>query len=245
MKATSTLEEKELKIRFNQILCEEMGRYFELSPLPLDPDFKVKYSDREGKDVFITSEYLGCTKTGGLRFGEMDFGGSMLVDYGSVPPAHNYDFPILGFDFVLASRFVIGVIDLHPLSRDSAYTDTYITPIKDIFRKYQWIPKAEGGRSEMHEWAKAYDSGYSFYRWCDPKYLPDIEEAFRDYVKAFCECIRKAEPITDQKILARRNEYMQRYRDDYTYKDPGSAPLKHYFGEEWGEQYLKDFIFGL
>ncbi|HUT83840.1 MAG TPA: hypothetical protein VMX95_04250 [Thermodesulfobacteriota bacterium] len=231
-------------IHFNQILCEEMGKVFELKPLPLDPDYKLKYS-KEGKDVFITSGYFGCAKTGNLRFGEMDFGGSMLVDYGSVPPAEGYDFPILGFDFVLASRFLIGVIDLHPVSKDRAYAEHYITPLKDVHQKYQWIPKTEGGRAEVHEWAKIYDSGYSFYRWCDTKYLPDVEEAFRDYIRVFCECIRKAEPVTDQKRLAQRDACMQKYRDDYTYKDPGSTPLKHHFGDEWGERYLKEFVFGL
>jgi 15,16-dihydrobiliverdin:ferredoxin oxidoreductase len=233
------------EIHFNQILCEEMGKAFELNPLPLDPEFKVKYSEREGKNVFITSEFLGCAKTGGIRIGEMDFGGSMIVDYGSVPPAHNYDFPILGFDFVFASRFLIGVIDLHPISREREYIDKYIVPLREVYQKYQWIPKAEGGRSETHEWSKIYDSGFSFYRWCDTKYLPDLEKAFRDYIKVFSECIRKADPVTDQKILSKRNEYVQRYRNDYTYKDPGSAPLKHYFGEEWGDRYLRDFVFGL
>jgi hypothetical protein len=232
------------KICFNQILCDEMGKVFELTHLPFDPDYKLKYS-KEGKDVFITSGYFSCAKTGNLRFGEMDFGGSMLVDYGSVPPAQNCDFPILGFDFVLASRFLIAVIDLHPISRDKTSMDTYIAPLKEVHQKYQWIPKAEGGRSELHEWAKFYDSGYSFYRWCDTKYLPDVENAFRDYVGVFCEGIKKAKPISDPEMLARRNEYMEKYQDDYTHKDPGSTPLKHHFGEEWGEQYLKEFIFGL
>jgi len=235
--------DKSFKINFNQILSEEMGKAFELNPLPLDPDFKIKYSEREGKSVYIKSEYLGCAKTRGLRFGEMNFGGSMLVHYGCVPPAKNYDFPILGFDFINASKFLIGVIDLHPISKDKEYMDKYIAPLKDVSQKYKWIPQAEGGRSESHEWAKFYDSGYSFYRWCDGKYLPNLEEAFRDYIHVFCNCIKKAEPLTDQEIILRRNNYMEKYRNDYTHKDPGSAPMKHHFGEDWGERYFKDFLF--
>ena len=175
--------------------------------------------------------------------GEMDFGGSMFVHYGCVPPAKNYDFPILGFDFINASKFLIGVIDLHPISRDEEYMDKYITPLKDVSQKYKWIPKAEGGRSESHEWAKFYDSGFSFYRWCDGKYLPNLEEAFRDYLNVFCDCIRKAEPLTDQEVLSRRDKYMEKYRDDYTKKDPGSAPMKYHFGEDWGERYFINFLF--
>lgn len=243
-KRDAGMQETVPKIHFNQILIEEMGKVFEIKPLSLEPDYKLKHS-KEGKDVFITSGYYSCPKTGNLRFGEMDFGGSMLVDYGCVPPAKNYIFPILGFDFVIASRFLIGVIDLHPISRDKVYSDQFLAPLKEVHQKYQWIPKAEGGRSEVHEWAKYYDSGYSFYRWCDTAYLADVEYAFRDYLKVFCECIKKAELIKDRKMISQRDEYMRKYQEDYTYKDPGSTPLKHHFGEEWGEQYLKEFIFGL
>lgn len=237
------MEDQTLKIHFNQILCEEIGKLFPLEHLPLDPDYRLKYS-KESKDTFITSGYLSCPKTGNLRFGEMNFAGSMVVDYGSVPPAEEYDFPILGFDFVLGKKFLIGVIDLHPISREKDYLNKYILPLKEVHHKYQWIPRVEGGRSEVHEWAKFYDSGYSFYRWCDPKYLPEVENAFRDYLKVFCECIQKAEPTKDRELLLQRKKYLQRYREDYTYKDPGSAPLKHHFGDEWGEKYLRDFIFG-
>jgi hypothetical protein len=50
------VQENVTQIRFNQILCEEMDKVFQLKPLPLDPDYKLKYS-KEGKDVFITSGY--------------------------------------------------------------------------------------------------------------------------------------------------------------------------------------------
>jgi hypothetical protein len=49
-------------IRFNLILQEEMGKEFELQPLPLDPDFKLKYSDKKDKSTYIKAEYLGCSK---------------------------------------------------------------------------------------------------------------------------------------------------------------------------------------
>ncbi len=76
--------------------------------------------------------------------GEMDFAGSMVVHFGSIPPGEEYDFPILGFTFVYASKFLIGVLDLHPLTRDKEYMDKYIEPLKDIPPRYEGIPFAEG-----------------------------------------------------------------------------------------------------
>ena len=236
-------EEKVFKIRFNEILSEEMSKHFTITPLPLDPDLKKKCTDQEGRGAVIESHYLGCQKTSGIRMGEMDFAGSMVVHFGSIPPGEEYDFPILGFTFVYASKFLIGVLDLHPLARDKEYMDKYIEPLKDIPPRYEGIPFAEGGRRETHDWAKIYDSGYSFYRWCDGKYLPNLEEAFKDYITVFCDCIKKAEPLTDEKALLNRKHYMEKYSEDYTYKDPGSAPLQHHFGEEWSERFLKGFLF--
>ena len=236
-------EESAFKIKFNRILYEEMSKDFELKPLPLDPDIKKRQSTRESKGAVLESEYLGCTKTGGIRMGEMNFADAMMVHFGSIPPGKEYNFPILGFTFVYASKFLIGVLDLHPVSRDREYMNTYIEPLKEISKQYEWIPKAEGGRDEVHGWAKFYDSGYSFYRWCDGKYLPHVEEAFRDYTRVFCNCIRKAEPLTQKEALLKRDDYMAKYSDDYTYKDPGSGPLHHHFGEEWSEKFLKGFLF--
>ena len=48
-------EEKKFKMRFNQILLEEMGKVFALKPLPLDPDLKIQYSG-DDKNVYIKSE---------------------------------------------------------------------------------------------------------------------------------------------------------------------------------------------
>jgi len=62
-------------------------------------------------------------------------------------------------------------------------------------------------------------------------------------LQAFFDCIRKAAPLTDPAMRARRNEYLKDYQHDYITYDPGSAPLQHHFGEEWGERYLKEFLF--
>jgi 15,16-dihydrobiliverdin:ferredoxin oxidoreductase len=238
------MEKKTVAIRFNEILKEEMGKAFALKPLPLDPDFALKHASSEDKNVNIKNEILACPKTGGIRMGAMDFAGSMMVQFGSIQPGNDYDFPVLGFTFAFASKFLIAVLDLHPVAKDKEYIEKYLAPLKSIAEKYAWIPKTEGGRSEVHDWAKKYDSGYALYRWCDPQYLPQIEDAFRDYLQVFCACITKAEPLTDPAMRARREQYLVEYRDDYIAYDPGSAPLQHHFGEEWGERYLREFLFG-
>lgn len=235
-------EGKTATIRFNQILLEEMGKLFELKPLPLDPAFK-EYRSPEDAGVVITSEYRDCPKTAGIRTGALDLKGSMLIHFGNVPPAEGYDLPILGYTFVYANKCLIVVLDLLPVARDADYLKTYIAPLQEIAHKYDWIPRIEGSREGVAEWAKPYDSGYSIYRWCDKAYVPDMEHAFREYISVFCDCITRAEPLQDQGRRARRNRHMERYINDYLAKDVGGAPLKSHFGKEWGERYLKEFFF--
>ena len=239
------MEETTIALRFNEILKEEMGKDFVLKALPLDPDFALKYANAEEKSVCIKNEFIACAKTSGIRMGAMDFAGSMMVHFGSIQPDADYDFPVFGFTFACASKFLIAVLDLHPVAKDKEYTARYLAPLKNIAEKYAWIPKTEGGRSEVHDWAKKYDSGYALYRWCDPQYLLQIEDAFRDYVRVFCTCIQKAAPITDPALRVRREQYLKQYREDYIAYDPGSTPLQHHFGEEWGERYLREFLFGV
>ena len=239
------MEDTTIALRFNEILKEEMGKDFVLKALPLDPDFALKYANAEEKSVCIKNEFIACAKTSGIRMGAMDFAGSMMVHFGSIQPDADYDFPVFGFTFACASKFLIAVLDLHPVAKDKEYTARYLAPLKNIAEKYAWIPKTEGGRSEVHDWAKKYDSGYALYRWCDPQYLLQIEDAFRDYVRVFCTCIQKAAPITDPALRVRREQYLKQYREDYIAYDPGSTPLQHHFGEEWGERYLREFLFGV
>jgi 15,16-dihydrobiliverdin:ferredoxin oxidoreductase len=236
--------EEESKIRFNQILREEMGKVFDLNPLPLGPELKSKHAGSEDAPISMKSERLQCAKTGGIRIGEMDLKGSMIIHFGNAPPANGYDFPVLGYTFVYANKCAIVVLDLAPVSRDEEYATKYMLPLKEISQKYQGIPTVEGGRSgNVHDFAKVYDSGYSLYNWCERQYLPDLESAFRDYVHVFCDCIRKAEPLTDREALSQRDEFMERYVHDYVVNDPGAAPLKSHFGSDWAERYLKDFLF--
>ena len=235
-------EEKKFEMRFNQIIIEKMGKVFELKPLPLDPDLKTKYSEGD-KSVYIKSEYLDCPKTSGIRTGDLDLKGSMLIHFGNVPPAPGYDVPILGYTFVYANKCLIVVLDLLPVSRDKEYMDKYIAPLKEVSQKYEWVPRVEGSREEVAEWAKPYDSGFSIYLWCDKQYVPDIENAFKDYIRVLCEGIKKAEPLTDQEALEKRDRHMEKYIADYINNDVGGAPLRSHFGKEWGERYMKDFFF--
>jgi len=145
---------------------------------------------------------------------------------------------------VYANKCLVVVLDLVPISKDKEYMDFYLAPLKEVSQKYAWLPAVEGGRSgNVHEWAHAYDSGYSLYRWCDHQYLTHLEDAIKDYLRVFYDAINKARPLSNQEMRDRRDKLIKNYIYDYVTNDPGGAPMKMHFGEDWTERYLKDFLF--
>ena len=66
-------EDTVFTIRFNQILSEEMSRHFALSPLPLDPDLKVKRAKEGDKGAVIESHYLGLPEDERDTYGRNGF----------------------------------------------------------------------------------------------------------------------------------------------------------------------------
>lgn len=237
------MKKHELEIHFNRILIDELKKYLSLSPKEMPKDLGYKNAAKGAGKTTINSELYACEKTGDVRIGKNIMAESMYVEFGIIPPGEDYDFPIMGFDFVNSKKCLIAVFDFHPLRRDDEYYQTYIAPIEQIFSRYQHIPSVKGGRTEIHDWAKTYDSGFGFYRWCERSYLPQIEQAFREYTCLFSQFIKQAKPIEDPAIKEKRDKFMQQYKEDFILYDPGSGPLKHLFGEEWAERFMRDFLF--
>ena len=235
--------EHELAIHFNPILINEMKKHLSLNLTEMPPDLSHKSAAKGEGEAAIKSALYGCDKTAGVRIGTNIIGGSMYVEFGVIPPGENYDFPILGYDFVNSKKCLIAVFDFHPLRNDDEYYKTYVAPLGKIISRYRNIPTVEGGRTESREWAKFYNSGFGFYRWCERTFIPQVEHAFREYTALFSELIKNATPIEDPDRKKNRDTYMQKYKEDYIANDPGGGPLKHLFGEEWAEEYMGNFLF--
>ncbi len=233
-----------LETRFNRILMDELRKHFRLSALELAPQFRSKQAPKGAGEATITGQLYACEKTCNVRIRTNVLADSMHVEFGVIPPGEDYDFPIMGFDFVNTNKYLVAITDFHPLRRDAEHRKAYIEPMQDMRSRYEDIPWIEKRRRRESEWAKPYKSGFGFYRWCEQTYVPRVEQAFQDYAALFCELVKGAEPIGDPKRKAKRDEYMQNYRRDFVANDPGSGPIKSMFGEEWGEAFMRDFVFG-
>jgi hypothetical protein len=232
-----------LKTRFNLILMNELRKRFSLSALELAPDFRSKQAPKGAGEATIAGQLYACEKTGNVRIGTNTLADSMHVEFGVIPPGEDYDFPIMGFDFVNTNKYLVAIIELHPLRKDEEYRRAYVDPMEETSSRYEHIPWIEGRGRRESDWSRPYRSGFGFYRWCEQSYLSQAEQAFRDYTALFCQFLKDAAPIGDPQRKAERDAYMQRWRKDFVENDPGSGPIRSMFGDEWGEAFMRDFVF--
>jgi 15,16-dihydrobiliverdin:ferredoxin oxidoreductase len=67
--------------------------------------------------------------------------------------------------------------------------------------------------------------------------------AFQDYLNLYWQLLAQAKPLTDaadiQRIVKAQKDYDQYSAD----RDPASGLFSSYFGHEWAERFLYEFLF--
>ncbi|NET54564.1 MAG: dihydrobiliverdin:ferredoxin oxidoreductase, partial [Merismopedia sp. SIO2A8] len=68
-------------------------------------------------------------------------------------------------------------------------------------------------------------------------------EAYKDYLDLYWQMLEQAEPLTEQEdiecIVKAQKDYDQYSAD----RDPASGLFSSYFGHEWSERFLYEFLF--
>ena len=133
------------------------------------------------------------------------------------------------------------VLDFQPLFQDAAYQQKYIEPLKFLHDRYPDLSQD----LEM----KFYDSNQYF-----SKYLlfakTDAETvstrllaAFKDYLDLYWQMLDRAEPLTDPSDIQRIAKAQKDYDSYSAERDPASGLFSSYFGHEWSERFLHEFLF--
>ena len=70
-------------------------------------------------------------------------------------------------------------------------------------------------------------------------------EAFQDYLGAYINFVKQAEPISDLAKLADIKQSQLNYARYRAEKDPARGMLTRFYGPEWTEEYIHGFLFDL
>jgi phycoerythrobilin:ferredoxin oxidoreductase len=220
----------------------------EIRPYPIPAGFEHK-SALTGKGkreaTVTTTSYGACSpKLRQIRAAHVQGGEALQVLNFVIFPQLEYDLPFFGADLVTLPGGHLIALDMQPLFQSEAYQAKYSQPMMEMFHRYQQhLPW--GG--DFPEEAQAFFS--PAFLWTRPADTADVTthvfEAFQDYLSAYLDFVKKAEPITDSQQLAAIQQAQLSYVRYRAEKDPARGMLTRFYGPEWTEEYIHGFLFDL
>ena len=172
-------------------------------------------------------------------------GGEKIQVFNSVAyPTFTCEQPILGVDILWFgnSRKLLTVLDYQPLIQDKAYLKKYCSKLNSIKNKF---PSFNNTKMK-----NIYDSNKYFSPWVivsrgnEANLEGDLEHIFYLFLKEYLK-------ITDLFSVNKFLNYKQIKSKHFEYdkysieKDPADKLFKKFFGEEWTDNFVRNFLFTL
>jgi 15,16-dihydrobiliverdin:ferredoxin oxidoreductase len=227
---------------FKEYLEEELFRRFDLSSRPIPAGLESNKSDRGKNQATIQSWCYQCPQLRKIRYTYIDAGETAQVFNSVMYPSHNYEMPLLGIDFLsFGKKKILVVLDFQPLFRDRVYLDRYIEPMRAVRDKYNEL--AQNLEMKFYD-ANQYFSKYLLFAKTDADTVVNrLFPAYQEYLQLYWQMLEKAEKLTTpeeiQRIIKAQRDYDQYSAD----RDPAHGLFSSYFGSEWAERFLYEFLF--
>jgi 15,16-dihydrobiliverdin:ferredoxin oxidoreductase len=227
---------------FKEYLEEELFKHFDLSSRSIPAGLEANVSARGKNPATIQSWCYQSEQLRKIRYSYIDAGETAQVFNSVVYPAHHYDIPLLGVDFLsFGKKKILVVMDFQPLFRDRLYIEKYIEPMREIRDKYDEL--AQDLEMKFYD-ANQYFSKYLLFAKLDSETVVNsLFPAFQEYLSLYWQMLEEAKPLTNpediQRIVAAQKEYDQYSAE----RDPAHGLFSSYFGSEWSEKFLYEFLF--
>ncbi|MBC1220320.1 15,16-dihydrobiliverdin:ferredoxin oxidoreductase [Nostoc sp. UCD121] len=227
---------------FLEFLEKELFQRFDLQSRVIPPGLEFKVSDRGRNPATIRSWCYQSQELRKIRYTYIDAGESAQIFNSVIYPSHNYDLPLLGIDFLSFGKVKnLIVLDFQPLFQDEDYQNKYIAPLKYLHNKYPDL--AQNLEMKFYD-ANQYFSKYLLFAKTDAETVATrVFEAFQDYLNLYWQMLADAQALHDpediQRIVKAQKDYDQYSAD----RDPASGLFSSYFGHEWAERFLHEFLF--
>lgn len=227
---------------FLDYLEQSLFQRFDLQSRLIPAGLESCVSDRGRNPATIRSWCYQCPELRKIRYTYIDAGASAQIFNSVIYPSHNYDLPLLGIDFLsFGSVKNLIVMDFQPLFQDRDYLEKYIYPLKTLHDKYPDL--AQNLEMKFYD-ANQYFSKYLLFAKTDPETVRTrVLEAFKDYLNLYWTMLDDAKPLVDQSDIQRIVKAQKDYDQYSADRDPASGLFSSYFGHEWSEKFLYEFLF--
>jgi 15,16-dihydrobiliverdin:ferredoxin oxidoreductase len=227
---------------FLQYLEQELFRRFELRSLPILPELEFQVSQRGKNPAMIESWCYQCPQLRKIRYTYINAGETAQIFNSVIYPSHHYDLPLLGIDFLsFGKKKILVVLDFQPLFREPEYLEKYIEPVRIIRDKYNEL--AQDLPMKFYD-ANQYFSPYLLFAKTDTETVVNrLFPAYQEYIQLYWQLLEKAEPLTQPEAIERIVKAQKDYDQYSAERDPASGLFSSYFGHEWSEKFLHEFLF--
>jgi 15,16-dihydrobiliverdin:ferredoxin oxidoreductase len=223
-------------------LERELSSRFDLQPRVIPAGLELNVSDRGKSPATIQSWCYQCPQLRKIRYTYIDAGESAQIFNSVIYPSHNYDLPLLGLDFLSFGKVKnLVVLDFQPLFQDEEYQHKYIEPLKFLHDRYPDL--SQDLEMKFYD-ANQYFSKYLLFAKTDVETVSTrLLAAFKDYLDLYWQTLDRAEPLTDPSDIQRIAKAQKDYDCYSAERDPASGLFGSYFGHEWSERFLHEFLF--
>lgn len=227
---------------FLEYLETELFSRFDLQSKPIPPGLERNVSDRGKNSVIIQSWCYQCRELRKIRYTYIDAGASAQVFNCVIYPSHHYDLPLLGIDLLsFGKKKILVVLDFQPLFKDESYQTKYVEPMRDLHDKYNDL--AQNLEMKFYD-ANRYFSKYILFAKTDPETVDSrLFPAYCEYLALYWQLLASAKPLEDPDAIDRIVKAQEDYDQYSADRDPAHGMFSSYFGHEWAERFLYEFLF--
>ncbi|ACK73793.1 ferredoxin-dependent bilin reductase (plasmid) [Gloeothece citriformis PCC 7424] len=228
--------------KFQAFLETEILTRFEVVNRPIPTGLDYKISERGKNQATIKSWCYQCPQFRKIRYTYIDAGDTAQIFNSVIYPSYNYDLPILGIDFLTFGQVKnLVVLDFQPLFKEPNYQEKYIEKMRPLWEKYQDL--AHNLPMKFYD-ANQYFSKYILFAKTDAETVTNrLFPAYQDYISLYWKLQEEAEPITQLSEIQLVMEAQKDYDQYSAERDPASGLFSSYFGHEWAERFLYEFLF--
>lgn len=160
-------------------------------------------------------------------------------------PNFEYDLPMLGVDLIsLGKNRVLTVVDFQPLHPTEEYHQKHNEHLTSIRNRYKDLQGTLSGK--IYDDTSFFSKNMLFGRFTDEsKVASCVGPAFEEYLDAYLGLMESATPDRSAAAMEVVKTRQSQYDAYSALKDPAVGLFDAYFGKNWSNEYVDDFLFSL
>ena len=210
-------------------------------PLDLIDCFRNYQSDKNNSE--IKSWLWNVPGFRRWRVTRLDAGERLQVLNSVAYPTFNQDKPIMGLDLLWfgIKRKLVAVLDFQPLIQDKFYFDKYYQELDSLKNSFPEFNNQE--KMNLYNPNKYFSPSILF---CKGG-IKEAEVSLPIVFKSFLECYWDLEEKVGRNVLGLNSNKIKQLHIEYdkysAERDPAHALFTSFFGKEWSDSFLKEFLF--